>query len=62
VWALFAAAMLEQLGFRQLLALWGLAGMLAFCLKLPVRGRRRGIMGPFEPPYDPLMRRRMRAH
>jgi cellulose synthase/poly-beta-1,6-N-acetylglucosamine synthase-like glycosyltransferase len=61
VWTLFAAAMLEQFGFRQLLALWGLAGMISFYLKLPIRGRRH-VIGPFEPPYRPVMRRRIRAH
>lgn len=51
VWSLFAVAFLEQFGYRQLLALWGLAGMFAFYFKLPIRGKRRGVISPLEPPY-----------
>ncbi|HKU69147.1 MAG TPA: glycosyltransferase family 2 protein, partial [Candidatus Baltobacteraceae bacterium] len=57
VWGLFAIGMIEQIGYRQLLSLWSLAGMLSFYLKLPIRGRRRGVMGPFEAPYRPSKRR-----
>lgn len=62
VWALFGAALLEQLGFRQLVAMWSLAGIVAFYLKLPVPGRRRRVIGPLEPPYRPVTRRRFAAH
>lgn len=53
VWTLLGVSILEQIGFRQLVALWSLAGMLAFFLKLPIRGSRRGIISPFEAPYRP---------
>lgn len=62
IWKLFGAAMLEQFGFRQMLAMWALAGMFAFYLKLPIRGRRAGVIGPLEPPYRPITARRLRAH
>lgn len=57
VWGLFAAGMLEQIGYRQLMSLWGLAGMFSFYFKLPIRGKRRGVMSPFEAPYRPAKRR-----
>ncbi len=53
VWALFIAAMLEQIGYRQLQAIWNLTGMLQFYFKRPIRGRTDGIAGPADPPYQP---------
>jgi cellulose synthase/poly-beta-1,6-N-acetylglucosamine synthase-like glycosyltransferase len=57
VWGLFAIGMLEQIGYRQLLSLWSLAGIFSFYFKLPIRGERRGVMSPFEAPYRPSKRR-----
>lgn len=59
LWALFAAAFLEQFGYRQLMALWGLAGMFAFYFKLPIRGHRAGVISPLEPPYRPVAARHL---
>lgn len=53
IWKLFAAAMLEQIGYRQLLAIWNLFGMAAFYLRLPLRGNRSRTISPFEAPYRP---------
>lgn len=51
--ALFGAALIEPLGFRQLMAAWNLIGIAQFCFKRPIRGRRTGIAGPFDAPYRP---------
>ena len=56
MWALFVAAMLEQVGYRQLLALWNLGGLLQFCFKRPIRGRKHDIAGPLDRPYTPAVR------
>ena len=55
VWALFVAAMLEQVGYRQMLAFWNLSGMLQFCFKRPIRGRKHDIAGPLDQPYTPAV-------
>lgn len=61
IWGLFVAAILEQFGYRQLLAVWSLAGMFAFYFKLPIRGERKGVISPLEPPYRPVAPRRQTA-
>jgi cellulose synthase/poly-beta-1,6-N-acetylglucosamine synthase-like glycosyltransferase len=53
VWALFIAAIFEQLGYRQLLAWWSILGMLQFYARRPIRGRITGILRPSDPPYRP---------
>lgn len=53
IWTLFAAAMLEQVGYRQLQAVWSLTGILQFCFRRPIRGRHENIAGPFDAPYRP---------
>jgi cellulose synthase/poly-beta-1,6-N-acetylglucosamine synthase-like glycosyltransferase len=53
IWSLFVAAMFEQIGYRQLQAVWSLMGILQFCLRRPIRGRRENIAGPFDAAYRP---------
>ncbi len=53
VWTLFIASMLEQFGYRQIMAIWNLQGLLQFYLKRPIRGRTHDIASPADPPYQP---------
>jgi cellulose synthase/poly-beta-1,6-N-acetylglucosamine synthase-like glycosyltransferase len=57
--ALFFVALIEPIGYRQLHAVWNLAGILQFCFKRPIRGRRTGIAGPFDAPYRPKVSARI---
>lgn len=52
-WGLFWAAILELIGFRQLIAVWNLIGIGAFLTKQPIRGMRKDTAGPLRPPYKP---------
>lgn len=58
--ALFVAALLEQAGYRQLLALWSIAGMLQFYARRPIRGRAHEILRATDPPYRPALSVRLR--
>jgi cellulose synthase/poly-beta-1,6-N-acetylglucosamine synthase-like glycosyltransferase len=53
---LFLTALIEPVGYRQLHAALNLCGMAQFFFKRPIRGRRTGIAGPFDPPYRPNIR------
>jgi cellulose synthase/poly-beta-1,6-N-acetylglucosamine synthase-like glycosyltransferase len=53
VWGLFWTAVFEQFGFRQLVALWSLAGIAAFVARAPIRGRSVNIPSVFDKPYRP---------
>jgi len=53
VWALFWAALWEQVGYRQLSAAWSLIGTLQFFAGSPIRGRRENISRWTDPPYVP---------
>jgi cellulose synthase/poly-beta-1,6-N-acetylglucosamine synthase-like glycosyltransferase len=55
VWRLFIASLLEQFGYRQLLAFWNIAGMLQFYTKRPIRGRVKNLPSPLDPPYRPSL-------
>lgn len=52
VWGLFVTGILEQLGFRQLVAIWSLKGMIDFFLERPIRGKPPGA-ATWRTKYDP---------
>jgi cellulose synthase/poly-beta-1,6-N-acetylglucosamine synthase-like glycosyltransferase len=56
VWALFCAAFWEQIGYRQLSAVWGLIGTLQFFAASPIRGKRENVPRWTDPPYIPKER------
>lgn len=53
VWALFWTAMWEQIGYRQLNAVWSLIGTLQFFARTPIPRRVRRSPSWTEPPYRP---------
>jgi len=53
IWSLFLASMLEQLGIRQLVALWNAVGIVKFYARRPIRGRTAGIASWRDRPYRP---------
>jgi hypothetical protein len=53
MWSLFWAAILEQIGYRQLLSWWSIVGIVQFYAKAPIRGRTDGIAKASDPPYRP---------
>lgn len=53
MWSLFWAAILEQIGYRQLLSWWSIVGIVQFYAKTPIRGRTDGIAKASDPPYRP---------
>lgn len=55
VWSLFLTAFLEQIGYRQLLAVWHLIGMVKFFARRPIRGRTTEIPSWSDPPYRPVI-------
>ncbi|MGA3035857.1 MAG: glycosyltransferase [Vulcanimicrobiaceae bacterium] len=51
VWGLFWTAIFEQFGFRQLVAVWSLIGVVRFLTRRPIRGRTYDIPSVFDKPY-----------
>ncbi len=55
VWSLFLTALVEQIGYRQLLAVWHLIGIVKFFARRPIRGRTSDIPSWRDPPYRPVI-------
>ncbi len=53
VFGLLAATLLEQIGYRQVLAWWHLAGTVDFFRRAPIRGTTSGIASWSDAPYRP---------
>jgi cellulose synthase/poly-beta-1,6-N-acetylglucosamine synthase-like glycosyltransferase len=56
VWLLFWAAFWEQIGYRQLIAIFSLIGTVQFFAGSPIRGQRQGVPKWSDPPYRPKPR------